>query len=252
MKTVRIGGALGYWGDRSDALFDLLKGGPLDFVMMDYLAEVTMSILQKQRAKNPKMGYAHDFVTVVKAALPLLKKQKTKLIANAGGLNPRECAEALVSAAREAGHDDLKVGVVWGDDLLPSLEKYKEQGVSFGHFENGRPLKEISGSVVSANAYLGAFPIVKALNEGADIVITGRVNDAALALGPLIHAFGWTESEFDLLAAGTIAGHLLECGGQASGGNFNGGWRDVPALDRLGYPIAEFNADGSFVMTIRF
>jgi hypothetical protein len=250
MKTIRIGGALGYWGDRNDALIDLLKGGPLNYVMLDYLAEVTMSILQKQRTKDPSKGYAHDFVTLIKASLPLLRKNKVKLIANAGGLNPKSCASHLLAIAREAGFGDMKIGVVSGDDLIPRLNSLHEQNIDLKHFASGDSQNKIPGPILSANAYLGAFPIAQALRGGADIVITGRVNDAALALAPMIYEFGWNETQYDLLASGTIAGHLLECGGQASGGNFNGGWRDVPGLGRLAYPIAEVCEDGNFVMTI--
>ncbi|HUP58771.1 MAG TPA: acyclic terpene utilization AtuA family protein [Bdellovibrionota bacterium] len=248
MKSIRVGGALGYWGDRTDALFDLLEGGPLDYVMMDYLAEVTMSILQKQRLKDARRGYAHDFVPLMARALPLLRKKGVRLVANAGGLNPAECAEALLKAAADAGIADLRIGVVRGDDLMPRMSELS--GVKFSHFETGAAAPDGGPRLLSANAYLGAFPIAEALERGAEIVITGRVNDAALALGPMIHEFGWKPSDHDLLARGTIAGHLLECGGQASGGNFNGGWRDVPGLDRLAYPIAEMREDGDVVLTI--
>ena len=249
-KIVRIGGALGFWGDRHDALFDLLKGGPLDYVMMDYLAEVTMSILQKQRLKTPGLGYAHDFIPVIKKALPLLRAKRVRLIANAGGLDPLECARALARAAVEAGFPDLKIGVVSGDDLMPELPRLAAQGVRLDHFDSGASQDGIPSPVLSANAYLGAFPIAAALARGAEIVVTGRVNDAALVLGPLIHEFKWKDSDYDRLASGTIAGHLLECGGQASGGNFNGDWQKVPALERLGYPIAEVDETGDFTMTL--
>ncbi len=250
MKTIRIGGALGYWGDRSDALIDLLNGGPLDYVIMDYLAEVTMSILQKQRAKNPNLGYPHDFISLMKRALPLLRKRRVRLITNAGGLNPLGLATALISTARDLDWPDLKVGVVYGDDLMPHLADFAGRCIEFRHFDTGAPQGEIPGTITSANVYFGAFPIADALTLGADIVLTGRVNDAALALGPAIHEFGWRADQYDLLARGTIAGHLLECGGQASGGNFNGGWQDVPDLDKLAFPIGEISEDGTLVMTI--
>ena len=250
MKSIRIGGALGFWGDRNDALLDLLRGGPLDYVIMDYLAEITMSILQKQRLKDPSLGYAHDFVSLVKQALPLLRKNRVRLIADAGGLNPVGCAESLVAMAREAGFPDLKVGVVFGDDLMPHFESFARMGIDFRHFDTGTSQKEIPGKILSANAYFGAFPIAEALQREAEIVVTGRVNDAALVLGPLIHEFGWTPDQHDLLAAGTMAGHLLECGGQASGGNFNGGWQQVPNLADLAFPIGEVSEDGTLVMTI--
>jgi hypothetical protein len=250
MKKIRIGGALGYWGDRSDALADLLGGGPLDYVIMDYLAEVTMSILQKQRAKNPGHGYPHDFIPLMKQVLPLLRKTRARLLTDAGGLDPQGLAEALIEAARDSGWPDLKVGVVYGDDLMPRLEEFAGAGIEFRHFDTGAPQSEIPGRITSANAYFGAFPVAEALSMGADIVLTGRVNDAALALGPAIHEFGWKPDQYDLLARGTIAGHLIECGGQASGGNFNGAWDTVPGLDRLGFPICEIREDGTLVMTI--
>jgi len=209
-----------------------------------------MSILQKQRSRDPRMGYAHDFVPLVKTALPLLRKYGTRLIANAGGLNPLGCADALLAMAREAGFRDLKIGVVYGDDLMPRLESLAGMGIDLRHLDTGASQKEIPGKILSANAYFGAFPIAEALGRGAEIAVTGRVNDAALALGPMIHEFGWKPDQVDLLARGTMAGHLLECGGQASGGNFNGGWQEVPDLANLGFPIGEVREDGSLIMTI--
>jgi hypothetical protein len=190
MKTIRIGGALGYWGDRSDALIDLLEGGPLDYVIMDYLSEVTMSILRKQEIKEIGPGYPHDFLPLMKQALPLLRKHRVRLITDAGGLNPLGLAHALISTSKETGWPDLKVGVVCGDDLMPCLADYAAQGIEFRHFDSGAPQREIPGKITSANAYFGAFPIAEALALGADIVLTGRVNDAALALGPGIFEFG--------------------------------------------------------------
>ena len=249
-KTIRIGGALGYWGDRTDALIDLLEGGPLNYVIMDYLAEVTMSILQKQRTENPSLGYPHDFLPLMKRALPLLRERRVRLVTDAGGLNPPGLAKALLSTARDAGWPDLKIGVVYGDDLAPRLADLSRQGIEFRNLDTGAPQSAMPGKLTSANAYFGAFPIAEALGLGADIVLTGRVNDAAMALGPCIHEFGWQPGQLDLLARGTIAGHLLECGGQASGGNYNGGWHEVPDLDRLAFPIGEISADGNLVMTI--
>ena len=250
MRKIRIGGALGYWGDRTDALFDLLEGGPLDYVIMDYLAEVTMSILQKQMRQNPALGYPHDFIPLMKRALPLLREKRVRLVTDAGGLNPLGLAEVLQSTARESGWPDLKVGVVYGDDLMPRLAALAGQGIEFRHLDTGAPQNDISGTITSANAYFGAFPVAEALSLGADIVVTGRVNDAALALGPCISEFGWRADQYDLLARGTIAGHLLECGGQASGGNYSGGWQEVPDLDHLAFPIGEISEDGGLVMTI--
>lgn len=250
MKTIRIGGALGYWGDRTDALIDLLNGGPLDYVMMDYLAEITMSILQKQRKEDPQTGYPADFIPLMRQAIPLLRQKRVRLVTNAGGMNPLGLAQALIHEAKGLGCPGLRVGVVYGDDLMPRLAELTARGIDFINLDTGAPQREMPGPITSANVYFGAFPVAEALSAGADIVVTGRVNDAALALGPAIHEFKWKPDQYDLLACGTIAGHLIECGGQASGGNFNGGWQRVPDLDRLGFPIAELGEDGSLVMTI--
>jgi hypothetical protein len=250
LESIRIGGALGYWGDRSDALLDLLTGGPLDYVIMDYLAEITMSILQKQKIKDQDSGCPRDFVPLMARALPLLREKRVRLITDAGGLDPLALADALIPVARDAGWPDVKIGVVHGDSLMPRLNEFTAEGIAFTNLDTGSPLSEIQGRITSANAYLGAFPIAEALDRGADIVLTGRVNDAALALGPLIHEFGWKTDDYDLLARGTIAGHLLECGGQASGGNFNKGWPEVPDLANLGFPIGEVNRKGDLVITI--
>jgi hypothetical protein len=249
MKTVRVGGALGYWGDRSDALLDLLRGGPLDYVMMDYLAEVTLSILQKQQQKAPGFGYPQDFLALMKQALPLLRETGVRLATNAGGLNPLGLADALIDLAKDQDWPDLKIGVVHGDNLMPRLTELAALGIEFRHFDTGKSQSEIRGPITSANAYFGAFPIAEALASEADIVLTGRVNDAALVLGPLIHEFGWKKDDHDLLAKGTIAGHLLECGGQASGGN-SWDWREIPKLDDLAFPIGEICEDGDVVITI--
>jgi hypothetical protein len=209
-----------------------------------------MSILQKQHVRDPNMGYPHDFNPQMKKALPLQRQGQERLITDAGGLNPLGLADALLETAKTLGWPDLKIGVVYGDDLLSHLADFAEQGIEFRNYDTSAPQSEIPGRITSANAYFGAFPIAEALARGADIVLTGRVNDAALALGPSIFEFGWRADQYDLLARGTIAGHLLECGGQASGGNYNEGWQEVPNLDRLGFPIGEISEDGSLVMTI--
>lgn len=250
VKNIRIGGALGFWGDRSDAVIDLIRSGPLDYVIMDYLAEVTMSILQKQRMRDPSLGYPQDFAMLMKQVLPLLCQHGVRLVTDAGGLNPLGLADTMVSLAREAGFPEFKVGVVHGDDLMPHLSTMAASGIDFRHFETGASQKKIPGKILSANAYFGAFPVAAALDRGAHMVVTGRVNDAALALGPLIHEFGWKIDDYDLLAKGTIVGHLIECGGQASGGNFNGATEDVPDLANLGFPVAEVDAEGALIMTI--
>ncbi|MCW0233467.1 MAG: DUF1446 domain-containing protein [Ferrovibrio sp.] len=241
-RTIRIGGASAFWGDSMVAAPQLLAQGEVDYLIFDYLAEITMSIMARMRAKDPMQGYATDFVTVtMKRLLPELARRKVKVVANAGGVNPAACATAIRALIAEAGLS-LKVGVVLGDDLLPQIETMKPQ------LEPMQAGTELPARFMSANAYLGAAPIAAALQAGADIVVTGRCVDSALCLGPLLHEFGWDLRDFDRLAGGSLAGHIIECGAQASGGLFTD-WRDVPDWDNIGYPIAEISADGSFVVT---
>jgi len=248
--TVRIASGQGFWGDWLEAPVRQVEGGPIDYLMMDYLAEVTMSILQKQKARNPALGYARDVVPLLERILPRVVERGIRVTTNAGGVNPDACAAAIVETARKLGlAGRLKVGVVTGDDLLPRLDELLGKGIALAHMETGRPLSEIRPGVLSANAYLGAWPVVEALAGGAQIVITGRVTDTGLTLAPLIQEFGWGNAAWDLLAAGTIAGHIIECGAQCSGGNYLAGWPSVPALEDVGYPIVAAEADGSFAVT---
>ena len=246
--TLRIASGQGFWGDLQRAPIDQARRGPIDVLVMDYLAEVTMSILQKQKLRDPSMGYARDFVEVVTELAPDVVEKGFKIISNAGGVNPVACAEAIVAGARQRGATGLKVAVVTGDDLLDRLDDLLGRGVELKHMETGEPLSSVRDRVVSANAYLGARPIVEALAKGADVVVTGRTTDTGLTLAPLIHTFGWDWADWDKMAAGTVAGHILECGAQSSGGNFTD-WRDVPDMASIGFPIAEVSADGSFVVT---
>lgn len=243
-RTVRIGGAAGYWGDSNDAPRQLVETGDIDYLVFDYLAEVTMSVLVRARQKDPAQGYARDFVDAVMAPLlPAIKARGIRVVANAGGVNPSACAAALKAVAEAAGLP-LRIGVVEGDDVMPMVEALRAEGVR--EMFSGAPLP---ARLVSANAYLGAFPIAAALAAGAEVVITGRCVDSAVTLGPLIHEFGWTPDDLDRLAAGTLAGHLIECGAQATGGNFTD-WRDTAdGWHDMGWPIAECSADGSFVIT---
>jgi len=247
---VRIAAAQGFWGDWLEAPFRQVTGGPIDYLMMDYLAEVTMSILQKQKSRDPLLGYATDFVPAMERILPLLARRGIKVTANAGGMNPRACAQAVADAARRAGLGGrFRIGVVTGDDLLDRLDALLEAGHPLQNLDTGRPLADVRDRILSANAYLGAAPIVEALQRGADAVITGRVTDAALTLAPLMHAFGWRADAWDLLAAGTVAGHTIECGAQCSGGNCLVDWQRIPDLANVGYPIADASADGTFEVT---
>ena len=245
--TVRIAAGQGFWGDWLEAPYRQVTGGPVDYLMMDYLAEVTMSIMQKQKSRDPSLGYAKDFVPLMERILPILVERRIKVTANAGGVNPRACAAAVADVARRLGlQGKLKIGVVSGDDLLERLDGLLARGHALKNLDTGRPLRDVRDRVLSANAYLGAWPIVDALRHGADIVITGRVTDTGLTLAPLIHAFDWHASDWDLLAAGTVAGHIIECGAQASGGNCLVDWRRIPDLANVGYPIVDARRDGSF------
>lgn len=237
---VRIGGASGFWGDSMVGAVQLVESGQIDYLVFDYLAETTMAIMVGIRAKKPELGYATDFVDVaMKSVLPKVLSQGIKVVANAGGVNPKGCAKALRDLADSLGLT-LKIAVIEGDDVSALYASTREQGTT--NMFTGTPLPE---RVLSANAYLGAFPIAKALTMGADVVITGRGVDSAVTLGPLIHEFGWSVNDFDELAAGSLAGHIIECGCQATGGLFTD-WRDVPDWHNMGYPIVECKANGDF------
>jgi hypothetical protein len=248
-KTIRIGNSSGYWGDDPDALRRQVKNSDLDYVTMDFLAEVTMSILHKQKEKNPNLGYAVDLVPIFKQALPYLIEKKTTLITNAGGMNPVACARALLKVAKES-HYSLRVAVVANDSIMSKVTKlYTNDKAKFTNLEDQREFSLISDKITSANVYFGANPIAQALkNWQPDVVLTGRVSDAALILGPLIHEFSWGLRDWDLLASGMVAGHLLECGSQVSGGNFSD-WEKVESFSQIGYPFADVSADGSFVLS---
>ncbi len=249
-KTVRIGSGQGFWGDSLDAPVHLVEGGPLDYLMMDYLAEVTMSIMQKQRSRDPSMGYARDLVPLMERILPTAQKRGIKVVTNGGGVNPRACAEAVVARARALDLDRaVKVGIVSGDDIMERLDDLLRRGHGLVNMDTGEPLETVLDSVQSANAYLGAEPIVNALGQGADVIITGRVTDTGLTLGPLIHEFGWAADDWDRLSAGTIAGHIIECGAQCSGGNCLVDWERIPNLADPGYPVIEAKRDGTFTVT---
>jgi len=242
-KTIRIGGASGYWGDSYEAPRQLIEKGAVDYLVFDFLAEVTMSILAKARARSDQAGYATDFVAMLTPLLPEIAKRGVKVVANAGGVNLEACRAALSKACADQGVS-LSIGTVAGDNLSDRADEIRGLGVA--EIESGAALPD---NVMSINAYLGGFPIAAALGAGADIVITGRGVDSAVVLGPLIHEFGWQASDYDKLAQGSLAGHLLECGAQATGGNFTD-WRDVADdWHDMGYPIAVVAADGDFDIT---
>ena len=247
--SIRIASGQGFWGDLLTAPIDQVTKGPVDYMMMDYLAEVTMSIMQKQKRKDPKLGYAKDLVELFEQILPVCLEKNIKVITNGGGVNPLACSEAILNVARKLGIKKLTVGVVLGDDILDRIDDIKSRGIGLDNMESGEKLDSVRNRLQSANVYFGAFPIVDALKQGAQIVVTGRTTDTGLTLAPMVHEFGWKENDWDKLAAGTVAGHILECGGQASGGNFSGDWRAVPDLAHIGFPIAEAHPNGEIVIT---
>jgi hypothetical protein len=246
-RTIRIGNAGGYWGDDPAALRRQIEGGPLDYVTLDYLAEVTMSILQGQRRKFPDLGYATDFLEQMRECLPAMVERDVTVITNAGGINPLGLGRAIHALARELDLD-VKVGVVDGDDILDDLDRLAAAGDPLDNMETGAPLAPVRGRVTAANVYLGAEPVVRALQAGCRVIVTGRVTDTGITLAPMIHEFGWQEANWDRLAAGVVAGHIIECGTQATGGNFTD-WQTVPGLHKVGYPIIEMGDDGVFEVT---
>ena len=249
-RVVRVAAGQGFWGDWLEAPVRQVSGGPIDYLMMDYLAEVTMSIMQKQRSRDPMAGYARDFVPLMERILPDIVSKRIRVTSNAGGVNPRACAEAVLEVARRIGlGGKLAIGLVTGDDLLERLDQLIAGGHSLSNMETGQPLSDIREQVLSANAYLGMAPIVEALRGGANVVITGRVTDTGLTLGPIFHEFGWPRDDWDKVAAGTVAGHIIECGAQCSGGNLLKDLRSVRGLENPGFPIVEASPDGSFVVT---
>ena len=249
-EKIRIASGQGFWGDMLDAPVRQVEGGPIDYLMLDYLAEVTMSIMQKQRARDPRAGYARDFVPLMRQILPACVERNIRVTANAGGVNVEGCAEAVREVARELGlSGKFSIGIVTGDDIMPRIDELLERGIELRNMDTGEPLRTVRDRIQSANVYLGAWPMVEALNRGAQIVITGRATDTGLTLAPVIHEFGWGETDWDKLSAGTIAGHIIECGAQSSGGNCQYDWRNIPDLANVGFPIAEAYADGTFFIT---
>jgi hypothetical protein len=246
---VRIGNGCGFWGDNLDAPILLAKYGRLDYLTLDYLAELTMSILALQKQRDPQAGFATDFLDVLERLTPVLREQPSlKVVTNAGGMNPVGCAAKAQDILKKAGLDDRRVATVTGDDLFPQLDELLSQGQTLANMDTSEPLSSVLPKVVSANAYLGAKPIADALKLGASIVITGRVADASLTLGPVTHEFGWLWDDWDRLGSGTVAGHLIECGAQVTGGLWCN-WQEAPDLAKVGYPIVEMEPSGLFRVT---
>lgn len=248
-EKIRIASGQGFWGDLIDAPYHQVTKGDIDYLVMDYLAEVTMSILQKQKNKDPKLGYATDLIDLMKRILPISSQKGIKIITNGGGVNPVDCANAIREVAIQSGIKKLKVAVVLGDDIKDNLDDVITKGCKLNNMETGESIETIKDKLLSANVYFGAFPIVEALKQEADIVITGRTTDTGLTLAPMIYEFGWKNTDYDLLAAGTVAGHILECGAQASGGNFLGDWQSIENFAEIGFPIAEAFPNGEVIIT---
>jgi len=241
---IRIANGQGFWGDWLDAPIRLVEGGPVDYLTLDYLAEVTMSILQKQRKRDPNLGFAKDFPPLIAHLQDHILKRNIRILANAGGVNPIACAREVRRLAPA-----LKVAVVLGDDILDRLDDLVAAGNELRNMDTGEPITLVRDRIQSANVYLGAFPLAEALASGAHIVITGRCADAALALAPMIYEFGWKPDDWDLLASGIIAGHVIECGAQATGGNCLAGWQSTPDFADIGYPLIEAHPGGDMVIT---
>jgi len=249
-QQIRVAAGQGFWGDLLEAPVRQVQGGPIDYLMLDYLAEVTMSIMQKQKSRDPNAGYAKDFVPLMRRILPSCVEKNIKVTANAGGVNVSGCASAVRDVARELGlSGKLKIGIVTGDDIMSRLDEFLERGIELRNMDTGELLSTVRDRIQSANVYLGAWPMVEALNKGAQVVITGRATDTGLTLAPLTHEFDWQPSDWNLMAAGTIAGHIIECGAQCSGGNCQFEWDSIPDMANVGFPIAEVSADGTFVIT---
>lgn len=246
---IRIANGQGFWGDWLEAPRQLVAGGSIDYLVLDYLAEVTMAILQKQKQRNPSLGYATDAVDLSVELLPRLLGDGIRVVTNAGGVNPRACAREIARRAREAGVQGARVAVVLGDDIGDRIDSMAADGQRFDDIGGRHPFAEIRDRLHSAHVYIGGFPLAEALATGAQIVVAGRSTDTALTLAPMIHEFGWAEDDWDRLAAGTIAGHIVECGAQCTGGNCSLAWESIPDMANIGFPVVEAEENGNFVVT---
>ena len=251
VKSVRIGCGQGFWGDWLEAPKKLVESGDLDYLILDYLAEVTMSILAKQKAKDPKLGFGRDFPNLITSFGDKIIAGKLKVISNAGGLNPLMCAQACLLKFKESFPNSPipKIAIVTGDDLLPQIKQHPQADIEFKHLENGNSINDVISDLKSINAYIGSESAVEALKAGAQIVITGRIADPSMCLAPLIKEFSWGLDDWDKLASGIVAGHVIECGSQSTGGNYSYDWESIPDPWNIGFPIVECFEDGSFVVT---
>ena len=248
-RTVRLGAGMAFWGDSVQPAIEMVDRGEIDYLCCDHLAELTMSILSKRKAKDPSYGYTRDIARPARGALPTALARGVKVVTNAGGANPRACAEAVAGLGKELGLWTSGSAVVTGDDIVGDIDELMADGVAFVNMDTGEPLSTVRDRLTHANVYTGSEGIVEALGQGADIVICGRVTDIALYLGPLIHEFGWKTDDWPRLGMATAVAHAIECGGQATGGLYAGGWQDMPGLETLGYPIAEVAEDGTAFIT---
>ena len=249
-RVVRVASGQGFWGDRPEAPLVQVTRGPVDYVVMDYLAEVTMSILQKARSRDPAQGYARDFIPVLREILPHCVERGIRVVCNAGGVNLSGCRDAALEAARALNlQGRVRIGTVHGDDILDRLPALVAAGHELRNMDTGAPLADVIDRVRSANAYIGAAPLVALLQRGATVVIAGRSTDTALTYAPIAFEFGWAPDDVDRLASGVVAGHLIECGAQVSGGNSMVDWETLPDMAKVGHPIVEAREDGTFVVT---
>ena len=249
MTTVRLGAGMAFWGDSVQPAIDMVERGEIDYLCCDHLAELTMSILSKQRQKDPSYGYTRDVLDLLRGTLPTCLAKGVKIVTNAGGANPQACAERIAELVRELGLSGVRIAVVTGDDIRTEIDRLTELGVPFTNLDTGQELAEVRDRLTHAAVYTGSEGIAEALGRCADIVVCGRVTDIALYLGPLIHEFGWAHDDWQRLGMATAVAHAIECGGQATGGLYAGGWQDVQGLESLGYPIAEVAEDGTAVIT---
>ena len=250
MKTIRIANGQGFWGDWLEAPIQLVERGPIDYLTLDYLAEITMSIMQKQKSRDPNAGYARDFLSVVNRILPKCLDRNIKIVANAGGVNPQACVAGMADVIKKLGlSGKVKIGVVTGDDIMDRIDDFIARDIDLKNMETGEPILTIRDRVQSANVYFGAAAIADALDQGARIVVTGRCTDTGLTLGPMTHEFKWRLDDWDKIAAGTVAGHIIECGAQTTGGNSQVDWQSIPDFWDIGYPIVEACEDGTFIVT---
>jgi hypothetical protein len=248
-KVVRLGAGMAFWGDSVRPAIEMVERGDIDYLCCDHLAELTMSILAKQRAADPERGYTRDVIDLLRGALTGCVEKGVKVVTNAGGANPRAAARAIRTLADELGLPDVSIAVVLGDDIEDRIDDLAAAGVSFRNLDTGDDLDTVRDRLTHAAVYTGCEGIVEALDRGADIVVCGRVTDIALYLGPLVHEFGWSLDDWPRLGMATVVAHAIECGGQATGGLYAGGWADVEGLETLGYPIAEVSEDGTAVLT---